>query len=350
MGSLMASIETATTPHFGTSLDSPVLPCPARHALEVLVIGEDGSEVEGVALELLHGRHAMHARTTLDGVARFEGLDELEFQLCPSELDSSAWTLVREESLPPKLACSEATAVWEAPVQAPNDTDGLNHVVEVGDSVDRMALEHGHVSHTIWNHPRNRGLHAHRENCNVLAERDLVFIPSIRPVQIDVQVKRRYVLRRHGLPSRLRMRLLDDFQPLRAAPWTLEIAESATLQGTTDGSGILDAWIPASSLSGVLRFVVGGRPREVTVALGRLRPVHSNAGWRMRLKNLGLRCADGDAAELSPEDRGALMRFQDSWGLPLSGEPDAATIDKLYAVHDGAATEAASSGLYQSRG
>jgi hypothetical protein len=339
-----AESEAAAQPQ--TQGDSPVCPCPILYALEALVIGEDEAPLSGIALELRNGSQAMRGRTDSEGLARFEGLPAAAYQLCPYELDKDAWTFVRTEPLPPELALSHATAAWEAPVPDLTDADGQLHTVATGDCVDHLALDHGLFSDAVWDHARNQSLRSRRESRNVLQKNDQVFIPPIRRNQVDAQVTKRHILKRRGVPSRLRIRLFNDLQQLGNIAWTLRISGQATLDGTTNSNGILEAWVPASASSATLAFVSDGEAREVSIALGALIPAHESGGWRQRLRNLGFRCEPDESKELSAEDQGALERFQDSWGLPVTGKPDSATIDKIYAVHDGAPTEAASSGLY----
>ena len=325
---------------------SAVQPCPKFKALEALFVGEDDAPVPGIALELLSGNQSLHTRTAADGAARFEGLSGSGYQLSPYQLDQDAWRLVRAIPLEPEHALSGGPASWEDPVPALTESDGIVHSVVTGDGADRLAFQNGLFADTIWDHPRNQELSGKRESRNVLLEGDQVYIPPIRRSQVDAQAGMRYIFRRRGVPSRLRLRLSDDLRPLANTAWTLEIEGEPTLQGKTDSEGVLQAWTPADASQAILTFVCSEQQRQVTIALGALAPAHETSGWRQRLRNLGFRCEPGPSSDLSASDRGAILRFQDSWGLPLTGEPDSATVDKIYSVHDGGPTDSPTAGLY----
>ena len=311
-----------------------------------MFVGEDDAPLSGIALELRDGQQAMHARTAPGGLARFDGLTGSGYKLCPYELDKDAWKLLRTEPLSAEEVRGNAPASWEAPVPGLPDSGGDTHTVAQGEALDRLALDHGLFPATVWDHARNRELRAKRESGNVLLAGDKLYLPPIRREQVDAQVAVRHILKRHGVPSRIRIRLFDDMHPLANTAWTLEIPGEPAVTGNTDADGTLATWVPATAASATLTFVAGGDQRQVTISLGSLIPAHESFGWRQRLRNLGFRCHPEGGSELSAEDQGALLRFQDSFGLPLTGEPDSATLDKLYAVHDGAPTQAPSSGIY----
>jgi len=313
-------------------IDSPVIACPNRFALEALVLGEDGQPVAGVALELRKGSDCLRTRTSAQGLARFEGLDAAEYQLCPTELDAEAWTLTGQEAL--EQAGSQVKADWSAVDQAAAP-EGVEHRVAAEDSVDRLALANGLFPETLWQHPRNDTLRSTRHSRNVLAPDDLLFIPAIRQQTIAVQTKLRYVIKRRGVPSRLRLRLLDSFKPLANIDWTLRVPGEATQQGQTDAEGVVQAWIGASASSAVLSYLSNGALRELDISLGALLPGGTAGGWRQRLLNLGFACDAEDQQPLSAADQQAIRRFQQSWGLPVTGDADEATVEKIRIVHDG---------------
>jgi hypothetical protein len=313
-----------------------------------LFVGVDNKPVSGIALELSSGGQALHGRTAADGLARFEGLTGSAFQLCPYELDKDAWKVLRKEPLEPEHVITSGPASWESPVPPLTDANGTMHTVAAGESVDLLAVQNGLFADTVWSHARNRQLHNQRESRNVLYQGDTLFIPPITRQQVNAQIAMRHILQRQGVPSLVRLRLLDDLKPLADTAWTLEIEGEATLEGKTDSQGTLEVYVPATATEGALTFVSRGEQRQVKIGLGSLAPVHKTQGWRQRMRNLGFNCDAEEASEISVNDTGALLRFQESWGLPLTGKPDSATVEKIYSVHDGAPAEAPMDGLYSS--
>ena len=338
--------EEAAASQSNVSLNVAVQPCLLAKALEVLFLGEDGRPVSGIGLQLREEGQAMAARTGPDGLARFDGLTSAACQLCPFELDQDAWNMLRLEPLDASEARSRAAASWRKPVPALPESSGIMHAIAEGEALDRVAFARGLFPATVWDHAQNGDLRGKRESGNVLLQGDGLFIPPIQRKEIAVEVAFRYILRRCGVPSRLRIRLMDDLRILSNAAWSLEIPGEATLSGETGEDGILEAWVPATATSATVTFVAGDQRRQVTILLGTLTPAHEGGGWRQRLHNLGFRCDLEGGMKLSAEDRGSLLRFQDSYGLPLTGESDPATLEKLRVIHDGAATESPSAGVY----
>jgi hypothetical protein len=326
---------------------SPVSACQNRFAVEVLMLGEDAAPVAGVALELRQGNACLRSRTSAEGVARFDGLDASTYTLCPCELDLDAWTLEAEQPLSEDQARSAGKANWASATDE-DIRGGTLHTAAADDSVDRLALAHGLFPATVWQHPRNDALRKARQSRNVLAQGDVLFIPAIRRKTIAVQPKVRYILKRHGVPSRLRLRLLDDFQPLADLAWTLAVPGEATVQGRTDADGVLQAWVSAAASSAVLSYIANGALRELNISLGALLPGRVAGGWRQRLRNLGFACDAEDRQPLSAADQRAIGRFQEYWGLPVTGTADAITIEKIRSVHDGRQAAPPAHGKYAS--
>ncbi|MGI4755350.1 MAG: peptidoglycan-binding domain-containing protein [Janthinobacterium lividum] len=310
-------------------------------------MGEDDHPVSNVALEL-QGAGALHGVTCADGLTRFEGLVKASYELCPTELDQEAWEFVSSVPLPAQEVMTPGPAPWEAATPPLTDADGTEHTIVAGENTDRLALKHGLFAETVWSHQRNHALHAQRESRNVLYPGDMLYLPPITRKQLTVETGQRYTLRRKGVPSTLRLRLLDDYRPLANVAWVLEVEGALTLQGITANDGVVEVYVAATASTGMLRFLCRGQQQNVTVNLRTLVPPRETDGWRQRLRNLALPCGEvaADPNALSAADVAALKRFQESWGLPITGKPDDDTLRKLLLVHDSTAGEAPTQGLY----
>src|SRR5579872_528038 len=231
--------------------------CPLLKAVEVLFLGEDDGPVAGIALQLREEKRAMLARTGPDGRARFDGLSGTVFEVCPYQLDQDAWRVLRTEPLSGDEARAQSAASWQAPVANLPESAGAAHTIAEGEGLDLVAMAAGLFPATVWEHAKNSKLKSRRESGNVLLPGDSLFIPLIRRKEVEVRVAMRLVLLRRGVPSRIRIRLFDDLQPLANTAWSLEIPDEATLEGETDDSGIMEAYVPATATTATITFVAG---------------------------------------------------------------------------------------------
>jgi hypothetical protein len=90
------------------------------------------------------------------------------------------------------------------------------HTAQAGESVESIAFDNGFFSDTIRN-GGNSSLRTAREP-NILEEGNVVEIPDKRPKTPSEPVDQRHHYRRKGVPSVLRVRLLDQNKPRRKCP------------------------------------------------------------------------------------------------------------------------------------
>ena len=200
--------------------------------------------------------------------------------------------------------------------------------VRPGDCVASIAFEHGFFPDTLWNDPANEALKNERKNLNTLVAGDLITIPDLRVKQLSAATGKRHVFRRRGVPEKFRLRLEDDTGAARpGVAYTISFDDAAEVSGVTDDDGRLEQWIPPDTRKGVL--TVDGAERY-EMFLGRLPPLATDDGVRVRLINLGLLPADAPA-EAVPL---GVMRFQLAHDLDPTGVVDDALREKLAAAYE----------------
>ncbi len=203
-----------------------------------------------------------------------------------------------------------------------------NHTVQQGECISSIAAEYGFSPDTIWNDPANSRLKALRKDPNVLYPDDVVVIPEKQDKQFDAATEKRHRFKRKGVPAKLRLRILDGDVPRANVNYRL-IIDGTTYEGTTDGDGKLEHSIPPGAKEGQL-ILEGDVP--IPLSLGEMDPVDTTSGVQGRLLNLGFDCGalDGNS---SPQLEEALRAFQTKHGLPVTGQADEATQNKLKEEH-----------------
>ena len=201
--------------------------------------------------------------------------------------------------------------------------------VSQGDSIPSLAKDNGFFPDTIWNHPENAGLRAKRKSQNQLFPGDEVFIPELRKGSETRGTDAVHKFKRKGVPAKLTMRLLMLGQPRKNEKYVL-IIDGQTFNGTLDGDGKLEQFIPPNAKGGQL--LLSGGKEVIPIQLGFLNPVNEVSGAQQRLNNLGFICGneDGDLDDMTAE---ALRKFQGYNKLPVTGQLDDATKGKLQELH-----------------
>ena len=206
----------------------------------------------------------------------------------------------------------------------------INHTVCQGDSVISLSETHGLFAVTIWNDPGNTGLRQKRADMNVLMPGDVVVIPDKRQRLEKRPTGQTHRFRRKGIPAIFRFQIFDMHIPRASQHYTLTV-DGVELRGTTDGSGILEQYIPAQAKEG--KLVIGDDKFQLNFQFGYLDPVNELSGIQKRLNNLGYDCETEDGT-LNDATTQALLAFQRASDLPRTGEADAATKKKLEEIHD----------------
>jgi hypothetical protein len=209
---------------------------------------------------------------------------------------------------------------------------GGNHVVKQGECIESIALAHGFLPDTLWNHPDNAQLKRERKDPSLLLPGDRVQVPDPRPRQEQGADGQKHRFRRKGLPSKLRVRVLRDGEPRQNEPYTLNV-DGKLSDGTTDGDGVVEVPVPPNAQQGTL--IVGKDEKDqqtFELRLSGLDPIASITGVQQRLENLGYPCPA--SGELDEPTRSALGDFQRACDLEATGEPDQKTRGRLAAEHD----------------
>ena len=202
--------------------------------------------------------------------------------------------------------------------------------VKQGDGVTRLADQHGFFSETIWNHADNADLKKLRKQMDVLMPGDTVIVPDLRPKKLPCATEERHRFQRKGIPAILRLQIVDRTEPRANQSYRL-VVDGVILRGTTDATGTLEEYVPATAQSGAL--YIGPDEHHIALDLGHLDPVDELTGVQKRLNNLGYHCGEPNG-EINDDTRRALQRFQRATGLSETGENDEATLQRLSAIHD----------------
>lgn len=205
------------------------------------------------------------------------------------------------------------------------------YTVRPGDCLHSIAFERGLYWETIWRHPQNAALRERRQEAHVVHPGDRIFIPERNRKEESRMTDQHHRFRRKGVPANLRLQLMDHDRPRADLPYVLEI-DGDLRRGTTDGEGWIRCAIPPNARRGTLTL---GEDQEerYELNLGHIDPVEEIAGVQERLNNLGFGCGRNDG-QLGERTRTALRAFQAKHELPVSGEPDQATRDKLLRIYD----------------
>jgi hypothetical protein len=197
-----------------------------------------------------------------------------------------------------------------------------------GDCLSSIASKFGFLWQTLWNLPENAELKRVRKDPNVLLPGDRVTIPDLRLKQEPADTDKRHCYIKLGEPAKLRMRFLEDGEPLSGEKYTLMI-DGEVRFGTLDQNGQLVESIPPRA--DLVRLSIDNQD-PVTLKLGTVDPITEISGVQGRLNNLGYFLGNVDNI-VGPKTREALRRFQQACGLPVTGKPNQATRDKLVHVH-----------------
>ena len=118
-------------------------------------------------------------------------------------------------------------------------------------------------------------------------------------------------------------------EPRANEPYVLNI-DGTIFQGNTDGNGVVEQFIPPNAKGGELRL--NGGKEVIPVKIGYLNPIDILSGVQQRLNNLGIYCGS-EEGDMNDDTAAALRRFQQKYGLPVTGNADAATKAKLQQLH-----------------
>lgn len=205
------------------------------------------------------------------------------------------------------------------------------HVVRPGEGLSSIADQYGLFPLTIWDHPDNADLRAAREDPDILAPGDCLFVPERRAKSIARPTDQRHRFLRRGVPALLRLQVFVGAELRANQPYSL-IIDGAARGGVTDGDGVLQVDIPPRSQRAILE--IGPDNHRFEIRLGHIDPITTLPGVRTRLHNLGFPC--GSATDPADRDLHAALRaFQRFADLAETDDwRDPATRDALLRLHD----------------
>lgn len=231
------------------------------------------------------------------------------------------------------------------------------HTVQEGECVSSIAYDYGLFPNTVWEYEENSKLRELRKNPNVLLPGDILVIPDKKEKQVEAETGERHRFRRKGVPEKLELHLLDYGAPRASLRYRVDI-DGKVITGTTDEEGRLEHWISPGAMRGKMIFKgeTEEEQEEYELLLGALPPIDTDLGVEIRLKNLGF--MDEEEESSGPEDdelvqeaiglglleegeeddreialREAISSFQLYCGLPVTGEADEDTRQKLVEIH-----------------
>ena len=108
--------------------------------------------------------------------------------------------------------------------------------VKQGDCISSIAYRYGFFPDTIWNDPKNSELKQKRQDPNVLAPGDLVYIPDKRIREVSGATEQRHRFRKKGVPEKLVVQFKNNDEARANEAYVLDIDGQLT-EGKTDGEG-----------------------------------------------------------------------------------------------------------------
>lgn len=213
------------------------------------------------------------------------------------------------------------------------------HVVVQGECLSSIAHDYGFRDwRVIYDDPANKDFKKKRPDPNTIFPGDEIVIPDKKPsnksAKASVEQLNKFKVKLPQTVVRIAVHDADD-QPLSGKAFELKIGPTK-YKGTTDGDGVVEHRVEPTAKDATLTVWLDqageGEYLHWIVGIGHLDPVEEPMGVQERLNNLGYYCGEVDGV-VGRMTRQALRAFQSDNGLDMSGQPDAATIDKLKTVH-----------------
>jgi hypothetical protein len=240
----------------------------------------------------------------------------------------------------------------------------IRHEVQPGDCVTSLAFDAGFFPDTVWNDGENAELKQKRKEMNLLEPGDVVVIPDLRVKEESGGTDAKHKFRRKGVPAKLKIKVLkrpedqgqeeleerqeseaedaeydepeekakSEEEPWDGCPYRLEI-DGKSIEGTTDGQGMVEQPIPPNAKEGKL-IMSPGQPDEMVILLklGTLGDKSEIPGVKRRMANLGFDCGNqtDQDTDVDEEFSLAVKAFQEFYELEdITGQLDDPTKAKL---------------------
>lgn len=194
-----------------------------------------------------------------------------------------------------------------------------------GESTSSLAKKNGFFWRTIWEHPENAELKSKRKDPNVLFAEDEIFIPELELKLVDRPTEQTHKFKRKGEPCKLKVQLMKAGRPRKNEKYSINL-DGKIIEGTTDGEGKFEHFIPGESRAATLMLRNG--QEIIPLRLGDLDPVDKPTGVQQRLNNLGFDCGS-EGGEIDEATQEAIKKFQAAHDLKVTGEADEAMKSKL---------------------
>ena len=194
-----------------------------------------------------------------------------------------------------------------------------------GESTSSLAQKNGFFWRTIWEHGANAELKSLRKDPNVLFADDEIFIPEKQFKDLSKPTDQMHKFKRKGEPCKLKVQLMKAGKPRKNEKYVLNL-DGKLIDGTTDGDGEFEHFIPGDSRSALLMLRNG--QEVIPLRLGDLDPCDQATGIQQRLNNLGFDCGSEDG-EIGDASKEAIKKFQEAYKLEVTGQADDATKNKL---------------------
>lgn len=219
------------------------------------------------------------------------------------------------------------------------------YTVRQGDYLAKIAKDYGFANwRTIYDDSHNQGFRQKRPDPNLIFPGDQLFIPDAQTKTVQVQTNQphRFTLTKDGVS--LHLNLVDaQRNPLDILKYELSTAQETMTRKKNEpgweslGQGLVQETFARPESKATLKiWTIDEGAAEpdfaYTLMIGHLDPIEQVTGMQARLNNLGFDCGAVDGT-CGPKTQSSLKAFQKEYGLPITGQPDVATRDKLTAVY-----------------
>jgi Putative peptidoglycan binding domain len=208
--------------------------------------------------------------------------------------------------------------------------DAMTQTIGQGECISELAQKHGHFPETIWQDEGNADLRRIRDDMNVLMPGDKVHVPAIRTEEMERPTEKRHRFRRKGVPAKLKIRFMAFGEPHANVDYQIKI-DGSFHDGTTDGDGYLEEWIPPTARVAEVTLHLPESDEQYVFNIGHQDPIDEAAGVQQRLRNLGYECEA--SGEWDDQTKMAIKLFQNAHDIEETGTMDDSTKSKLDQLH-----------------
>jgi len=209
-----------------------------------------------------------------------------------------------------------------------------NYIVSRGECLSSIAKNFGISDwRTIYNHAENAAFRQKRPNPNIICAGDELYVPDPEVGEESRGTDSLHSFKKNAHKTTLHLIVQDEMgRPLKSKPYDLVVGDKA-YQGTTGADGSIDREISDDEPTAELTVHASGGGYSWSLTLGTLDPHDTDSGVKQRLSNLGFD-VDPESDEWDDAAVTALKAFQYAMDLPVTGEVDDTTRNKLLSLHD----------------